>query len=223
MADLIAYRNILGELNHYPGASLIAVSKTKSEEEILELYNAGHRDFGENRVQELLHKCVNLPADIRWHSIGQLQTNKVKLLLPVVHMIHAVDREKLLTKVSEEAIRSDRSIKILLQIKIAREESKAGFNFDELMDFLNKMAWKELAGVQFCGVMGMGTFTDNATIQQSEFRYLNDCFMRLKKSHFEDRPEFNQISMGMSADYRIALEEGSTMVRLGTILFGPRH
>lgn len=202
---------------------LIAVSKTKSQEEILELYEQGQRAFGENRVQELIEKWEALPKDIEWHLIGHLQTNKVKYLAPFIHLIHSIDSFKLLQEVNKQAAKEDRIIEGLLQFKIADEDTKYGFDFDSALEMLESVAFKDLKNIRITGVMGMATFTEDEEQVRREFRDLKDIFDQLKDRYFEDQDSFKEISMGMSGDYPIAVEEGSTMVRIGTLLFGVRN
>ncbi len=201
---------------------VVAVSKTKSAGEILEAYNTGHRIFAENRVQELISKKNNLPEDIEWHFIGHLQTNKVKLVVAVASMIESVDSFKLLKVISGEAMKCGRIIDCLLQFHIAREETKSGFSLAEAEEMLRTEEFRQLQEVRVCGVMGMATFTDDSALVRNEFRSLSDYFNRLKKAYFSDQPSFKEISMGMSGDFRIAVEEGSTMIRIGSIIFGSR-
>ncbi len=205
------------------GVLLVAVSKTKPVEDILEAYRAGQRDFGENKVQEMVTKKDQLPADIRWHMIGHLQTNKVKYIVPFVHLIHSVDSLKLLRTVDKEARKVNKVQDVLLEIHIAKEPSKFGFVFEDLLALLREGAWRELTHVRICGVMGMATFTDDREQVRSEFRYLHECFDRLQQEFFSETTHFREISMGMSGDYPIAVEEGSTIVRIGTLIFGERN
>lgn len=202
------------------GVDLVAVSKTKPETAILELYNKGQRIFGENRVQELMGKQAKLPKDIRWHMIGHLQKNKVKYIAPFVHLIQSCDNLSLIEKINKEAVKNERIINILLQIKIAQEESKFGYNYDLLIQDLSKI--KALENINICGVMGMGTLTQNDETTIKEFRTLKTYFDTLKDNHFADNEDFNIVSMGMSGDYKIAIDCGSTMVRIGSLLFGSR-
>jgi pyridoxal phosphate enzyme (YggS family) len=201
---------------------LIAVSKTRSVEEIMEAYNAGHRQFGENRVQELLSKKDHLPGDIEWHLIGHLQSNKVKLIAPFISMIHSIDSLKLLAVTDNEAEKAKKIIDCLVQIHIAEEETKFGFSMDELRDMLKSDAFRNFRSVRMCGVMGMATFTDDMVQVRKEFAFLKKCFDEIKADYFTGSSHFREISMGMSGDYSIATEEGSTMVRLGSIIFGER-
>jgi len=202
---------------------LVAVSKTKPVEDILEAYRAGHRDFGENKVQEMVAKKEELPDDIHWHMIGHLQTNKVKYIIPFVHLIHSVDSLKLLHTVDKEARKHDKVQEVLLEIHIAEEPSKFGFVFDELLALLRDGGWRSLDHVRIRGVMGMATFTEDTEQVRREFAYLRSCFEKMKKEFFADDDRFTEISMGMSGDYRIAVEEGSTIVRIGTLIFGERN
>lgn len=201
-------------------ATLVAVSKTKPNNKILELYDQGQRVFGENRVQELVEKHESLPDDIEWHMIGHLQKNKVKYIAPFVNLIHSVESLGLLKTISKEGAKNDRVIPVLLQVKIATEESKFGTTDKELIEMVEES--KELNNIQVCGVMGMATFTTDMEQVRQEFRYLKETFDVLKSDHFTDTEHFKEISMGMSGDYKIALEEGSTMVRVGSLLFGTR-
>lgn len=204
------------------GATLVAVSKTKTPDEILTVYNAGQRIFGENKVQELLLKYEQLPKDIEWHLIGHLQTNKVKYIAPFVGLIHSVDSEKLLQVISREAVKCNRVIPCLLQVHIAEEETKFGFSEQELLTFLAHYTAKPLPNVLLCGLMGMATFTQNTEQIHKEFAQLAALFKRVVQQYVNLQPHFKVLSMGMSADYRIALEEGSNMVRIGSLIFGER-
>lgn len=199
---------------------LVAVSKTKPETDILEAYHAGHVDFGENKVQELVAKAENLPKDIVWHMIGHLQTNKVKYIVPMVSMVHSVDKEKLLKTIEKEAAKAGRTIRCLLQFHIAEEETKYGLSYDEGVDILKKK--HEFPHVRFDGVMGMATFTGNKEQIRGEFRNLQNIFIQLRDTFFKDVPHFKEISMGMSEDYMVAIEEGSTIIRVGSAIFGER-
>ncbi|NOT51042.1 MAG: YggS family pyridoxal phosphate-dependent enzyme [Chitinophagaceae bacterium] len=211
-----AYHSIKKELD-LQEVLLVAVSKTKPVEDILELYNLGHRDFGENYVQELLEKAKQLPNDIRWHFIGHLQTNKVKLIVSFVQLIHGVDSLKLLKEINKEAGKSGRIVDCLLQVHIAQEETKFGFDEKEL----NDVQMSGYANVQIKGLMGMASFTDDMDKVRTEFRNLKNLFdkqAQLQTSNF--KPQI--LSVGMSSDYKIAIEEGSNMVRIGSLLFGTR-
>jgi hypothetical protein len=219
MPDIVSNIRILKE-NIPSSVKLVAVTKTKSIDEILAAYKSGHKVFGENRVQELLSKKDLLPADIEWHLIGHLQTNKVKYIVSFISMIQSVDTFKLLKIINSEAVKINRVIDCLLQIHIAREETKYGFSMTELDDMFQSEEFKKLYSLRICGVMGMATFTeDNYQIKQ-EFRNLADSFYELKNKYFQERSYFKEISMGMSGDYKIALEEGSTIVRIGSLIFG---
>ena len=212
------WQSILSDLAPYH-ARLVAVSKTRTVPAILELYDKGQRIFGENRVQELIAKQPQLPADIDWHLIGHLQTNKVKYIAPFVKMIHSVDSEKVLREIDKQAARNERTIDVLLQFKIAREDSKYGFDEESAAQLLESNDIADLQNVRICGLMGMATFTDDQEQVRSEFRRLKSIFERIKEHHFAGQEHFNELSMGMSGDYHIALEEGSTMVRIGSLLF----
>ena len=205
------------------GVTLVAVSKTKPISDIQEAYEAGHRDFGENYPQELRDKHEVLPSDIRWHFIGHLQTNKIKYIIPYVTLIHSIDTASLLQAVNKEAKKHDRVVDCLLQFHIALEETKFGLDLDEARQLLDSEAFKQMQNVRICGVMGMATFTDNQTEVRKEFKYLKTIFDTLKHDYFEDQPQFKEISMGMSEDYPIAIEEGATLIRVGSKIFGPRN
>jgi PLP dependent protein len=208
-----AYHTISKELAA-TDTTLIAVSKTKPAEDIKELYELGQRDFGENYVQELVEKAAQLPADIRWHFIGHLQTNKVKLIVPFVQLIHGVDSLKLLKEINKEAAKCNRVVDCLLQVHIAQEETKFGLDETELAETMALAAELKLMNVNVIGLMGMASFTTDMDNVRKEFRQL--------KGIFEHYAAFTTLSMGMSSDYRIAVEEGSTMVRIGSLLFGER-
>jgi pyridoxal phosphate enzyme (YggS family) len=201
---------------------LVAVTKTRPVETLMEAYSLGLRDFGENRVQELIEKQPQLPADVRWHQIGHLQTNKVKYIAPFVHLIHSVDSLKLLIEINRQAIRQNRTIDCLLQVYIAREESKFGLDEDEVLQLLKSEEFTSMKNISIRGLMGMATFTENEAVVHAEFASLNSFFEKLKSYYFTDNDRFNLISMGMTSDYQIAIEEGSNMVRIGTALFGER-
>jgi len=199
---------------------LIAVSKTKPVQAIQELYEKGQRDFGENRVQELLEKKELLPTDINWHLIGHLQKNKVKYIADFVHLIHSVDNLALAKKINAEAEKHNRKISILLQMKIATEATKFGYELDQLEKEIELL--KSLENISICGMMGMGSFTTNKEITKQEFNNLKTIFNTYKNSHFTDNEEFQELSLGMSGDYLLAIEYGSTMVRIGSLIFGSR-
>jgi pyridoxal phosphate enzyme (YggS family) len=214
-------RRILDITNEY-NTSLVAVSKTKPIEAIMELYQEGHKIFGENKVQELCMKYENLPKDIEWHLIGHLQTNKVKQIIPFVHLIHSVDSEKLLNEIEKQARKANRKISCLLQFYIAQEETKQGFDLSEVEIILKKQKEAPFEFIEFRGVMGMASFTEDQDQIRNEFRGLKQIFDYLKSTYFISNPLFNEISMGMSSDFELALEEGSTMIRVGSLLFGSR-
>jgi hypothetical protein len=215
------YKEIL-ENTQSKNVRLVAVSKTKPEQDIRSLYEKGQRDFGENRAQELAEKYENLPRDIRWHFIGHLQTNKVKYITPFVHLIHSIDRMKVLKEVNKRAKSDNRVIDCLLQFHIAEEESKFGFDGKEAEEMLSSQAFREMQHIRIVGVMGMATFTENTEQVRKEFKQLKRHFEQLKDRFFQKEESFKEISMGMSGDYLIAIEEGSTMVRIGTLIFGER-
>jgi hypothetical protein len=204
-------------------ATLVAVSKTKPVEDIRTLYDLGHRDFGENYVQELVDKQQQLPGDIRWHFIGHLQSNKVKYIAPFVHLIHGVDSMKLLQTINRQGAACKRRINCLMQVHIAREETKFGLNREELFAILqDPVVENELDHVQVCGLMGMASFTEDQEKVRQEFRSLKSLFDEVKEKCFYHDDSFSTLSMGMSGDYAIAMEEGSNMVRIGSLLFGQR-
>lgn len=201
---------------------LVAVSKTKTVPHIMEAYNAGQRVFGENKVQELCAKYEEMPKDIQWHLIGHLQTNKVKYVAPFVTMIHAVDSLKLLKEIDKEAKKNNRIIDCLLQFHIAQEDTKFGLDFDEASDLLKSDEYLAMENVRIVGLMGMASFTDNTEQIENEFRTLYNYFQIIKSHYFKFNPDFKEISMGMSGDYQLAVAEGSTMVRVGSSIFGER-
>jgi pyridoxal phosphate enzyme (YggS family) len=202
---------------------LVAVSKTKPASDIMVAYNSGQRCFGENRVQELLNKKDLLPGDVEWHLIGHLQSNKVKYVVPFISLIQSVDSYKLLTTINSEALKIDRVVDCLLQIHIAKEEAKFGFSMKELGEMVELQEFMNIKHVRICGVMGMATFTSDISQVRTEFSYLAGCFNILKNRYFAGSPYFKEISMGMSDDYKTALKEGSTIVRIGTLIFGERN
>jgi len=210
-----AYQKIISELSNK--ATLIAVSKIKPASNILEMYQLGQRDFGENYVQELVDKYNQLPKDIRWHFIGHLQSNKVKYIAPFVQLIHGVDSLKLLQEINKQALKNNRTIQCLLQVHIAQEETKFGFDKNELLQ-INWTEIAELKGVEVIGLMGMASFSDNVQLVRSEFNNLKSIFNELQVL----QPSLTILSMGMSGDYLMAIEEGSNMVRIGSLLFGSR-
>ena len=201
---------------------LIAVSKTKPTEEIMEAYNAGQRLFGENMVQELVDKYEKLPKDIKWHLIGHLQSNKVKYIAPFISMIQSVDSLKLLEEIDKHAQKNNRVIDCLLQVYIADEETKYGLGFDEIIELLRSDEYTELSHVRIRGLMGIATNTDIEKQIKDEFYELKTFFDGIKQSYFRQDPTFDVLSMGMSSDYKIAIEQGSNMVRLGSTIFGQR-
>ena len=202
--------------------NLVAVSKTKPLPLLQEAYDAGQRHFGENMVQELAEKFEALPKDIHWHMIGHLQSKKVKYIAPFVHLIHGVDSLKLLEEINKQALKNERIIDCLLQFHIANEDTKFGFSFEEVVELLGSADFFQLKNVRIVGVMGMATFTDDTKIVRQEFATLANYFSLLKNNQFKFAPYFTEISMGMSGDYLIAIEEGSTMVRVGSSIFGGR-
>lgn len=218
--NIEAYQSILTTLKNQR-VELIAVSKTKPIEDIIELYNLGQRDFGENYVQELVDKFSHSSEDIRWHFIGHLQSNKVKYIAPFVHLIHGVDSEKLLIEINKQAQKNNRVIPCLLQVHIATEETKFGFDDDSLQELLLSGRLSNYPFIDIKGLMGMASFSENQSLISNEFSHLKKLFDQSKsmlKGH-----SFNTLSMGMSADYTLAIEQGSNMVRIGSLLFGARN
>lgn len=202
--------------------TLVAVSKTKPVDVIQEAYDAGQRIFGENKVQELVEKYERLPKDIEWHLIGHLQTNKVKYIAPFVHMIHSIDSLRLLAEVNKQAAKNNRVIECLLQFHIASEETKFGLSMEETMTLLESEEFFLMRNVSIVGLMGMATFTNNTEQIREEFRTLENYFNVLQSKYFKFNHDFKHLSMGMSSDYTIAIEEGSTMIRVGSSIFGAR-
>jgi len=201
---------------------LVAVSKTKPVADLVEAYQAGQRHFGENKVQEMTEKWEELPKDIQWHLIGHLQTNKVKYIAPYVHLIHSVDSLKLLTEINKQGAKNQRVISVLLQFYIAKEETKFGLDYEEANHLLNSEEYKSFKNIQVVGVMGMASFTVDDSIVRAEFSQLKEFFSKLKSTFFQNDDSFKEISMGMSGDYQLAIEEGSTIVRVGSSIFGGR-
>ena len=217
-ANITALKTELESIN----VVLIAVSKTKSVGEIMEAYQAGQRDFGENQVQELVQKQESLPKDINWHLIGHLQTNKVKNIAPFINLIHSVDSLKLLQEINKQALKSNRIVDCLLQIYIADEDTKYGFDFDEAIDLLRSEEFLQLQNIRITGLMGIASNTESTKRIHEEFYELSTLMKGLKQTYFADKDFFNEVSMGMSSDYKIAIEHGSTMIRLGSTIFGNR-
>ncbi|MBO4662922.1 MAG: YggS family pyridoxal phosphate-dependent enzyme [Bacteroidaceae bacterium] len=205
------------------GVKLVAVSKYHPMEDLQQAYDAGQRIFGESHVQELTAKYEALPKDIEWHFIGHLQTNKVKYIAPFISLIHAVDTVKLLREIDRQAQKAGRVVDCLLQMHIAQEETKFGFTPAELIEMLEAGEWKTLANVRIVGLMCMATNTDDETQIRGEFKFAHETFESVKQRFFADEPSFKELSMGMSGDYMIAQEEHSTMVRVGTMIFGARN
>src|SRR5690554_1788138 len=197
---------------------IVAVSKFHSNEEIMEAYNAGQRLFGESRVQELVGKQQELPGDIEWHFIGSLQRNKVKQIAPFVSLIHSLDSERLMREIEKQGAACGRVIHCLLQVHIAEEETKSGFSPDECRRFLEEGSWRECSHLQIAGMMGMATYTEDSEQVRREFRQLRNLFDECKVKYFTNDAAFRELSMGMSGDYPIALEEGSTLIRVGTLI-----
>lgn len=213
-ANIEKYRKELPE-----NVKLVAISKTKPESDIQEAYNAGQRIFGENKIQEMTDKWESLPKDIEWHMVGHVQRNKVKYMAPYVGLIHAVDSLKLLKEINKQAKKHERRINCLLQIKIAEEDSKFGISAEEAGEILNSEAYHKMQHVKIVGLMGMATFTEDEAKVRREFKYLRSVFEEFGKKF----PDLTELSMGMSGDYKIAVECGSTMVRIGSSIFGARN
>lgn len=203
--------------------TLVAVSKTKSSREILDVYDLGQRDFGENKVQELSAKYEELPKDIKWHFIGHLQRNKVKYIAPFVQLIHSVDSRDTLKEINKRAGQNQRKINCLLQVAISEEESKFGMDRTSLVDLLDVISAGEFPNIQISGFMGMGTNTSDVNRTRSEFNELKTLFDELQKTYSNSNINLNILSMGMTGDFNIAIEEGSNMIRIGSLIFGPRN
>ena len=199
--------------------TLVAVSKTKPLSDIQQVYDEGQRIFGENKVQEMTEKWEKMPKDIEWHMIGHLQRNKVKYMAQFVSLIHGVDSPRLLSEINKQAKKHNRTMSCLLQVHIAEEDTKFGFDEEELIALVNNNDFKEFKNVKLTGLMGMATFTDDMSQVRREFKNLKSLYSKLKNSY----PDFSTLSMGMSGDYKIAIEEGSTMVRIGSSIFGSRN
>ena len=202
---------------------LVAVSKFNPSEAIMEAYQAGQRIFGESRPQEMLQKVQELPSDIQWHFIGHLQTNKLKMVLPYASLIHSVDSERLLMEINKYAVKNNLKVKCLLELFVAQEETKQGFSNEELVQLMDKLQQEPLEGVEICGLMGMASFVDDQEQIRGEFAALKETFDLIREKYISTHPNFNELSMGMSGDYKIAVEMGSTMVRIGTTIFGARN
>lgn len=215
-------QEILQELEPF-GARLVAVSKTKPIDQILEIYHQGQRIFGENRVQELMDKKDKLPSDIEWHLIGHLQRNKVKYIAPFIRMIHSVDSIDLAKEIDKQAEKCSRRIPVLLQIRIAEEETKFGIEPQKVDQFVGDLLSLNLDHLKISGVMGMASFVEDEDQVAAEFHLLKEIFNRIKADYFIGSPDFCELSMGMSGDYQIALRQGSTLVRIGSLLFGSRN
>ena len=214
-------RTVLADLPE--GVRLVAVSKFHPAEQVMEAYDAGQRIFGENHAQELAAKAPALPADIEWHFIGHLQTNKVRQVVPFVTLIHSVDSLRLLREIDKQAKKIGRTVDCLLQLHIAQEETKFGFAPDEMLQMLADGEWKELTNVRLCGVMCMASLTDDEAQLHREFQLARQTFLMAKQRYFSADEGFCELSMGMSNDYPVAIAEGATLVRVGTRIFGPRN
>lgn len=218
MSSTEKYKNFIKQIPKE--VTLIAVSKTKTAEEIMELYAEGHRDFGENYVQELISKYESLPKDIRWHFIGHLQTNKVKFITPFVHLIHSVDSLRLLQEINKQGEKINRSIDCLIQIYVGNEETKFGLNLDEVKNLMLMFEEKKHSFAKIKGLMGMASNTDNEIQIKNEFNIIKDLFVSIGESK-HCKMEF--LSMGMSSDFNIAIQSGSNMIRVGSLIFGERN
>ncbi len=203
--------------------TLIAVSKTKPIEDILEAYQVGQRVFGENKAQEMKEKYTLLPKDIKWHMIGHLQENKVKYIVPFVNMIHSVDSLKILLAINKRALLCNRVVDCLFEMDISHEESKFGLSMEELISILSSEEYKQMENIRICGLMGIGSITEDKEQTRKEFHALKEMFLETKQKFFSNSEYFSQISMGMSSDYDLAIQEGSTMVRIGSNIFGARN
>ncbi len=222
MANISALQDIT-KIAKGKNALLVAISKTKSVDDIKVVYDAGQRVFGENKVQELVLKYELLPKDIQWHMVGNMQTNKVKYIAPFISLIHSVDSLKLAIEINKQALKNNRVIDILLEIHIAAETNKSGFSEEELIDHLDIKAFDALKNIRIVGIMGMATNTKSQVLIKNEFSGLKSFFDEVKATYFKNALEFKELSMGMSGDYVIALEEGSTMIRVGSAIFGERE
>lgn len=221
MPNIDTYKSIAQKLQEQ-NVCLVAVSKTKPQEDILALYQEGQRVFGENRVQELVEKQAALPKDIHWHAIGHLQRNKIKYIAPFISLIHSVDSLRLLEEINKQAQKHDRVIDCLLQFHIATEESKFGLSIEEARSLLKSETYQSMQNIRICGLMGMASFVSDQEQIQQEFKTLKSYFDTLQTEFFSQKPAFKECSMGMSGDYELAIQEGSTMVRVGSLLFGRR-
>ena len=222
MINRPAYQKLKEELAPR-GVKIIAISKRQPKEKINALYDEGHRDFGENLAQALTGRKESFAdKDINWHFVGHLQSNKAKYLAPFVSMIHSVDSLKVLKEINKQARKNERTIDCLMQVHIADEETKFGLDPDECKAILDDERFQGFDNVRICGLMGMATLTENVQKIRDEFKSLRHLFEKLKTSHFNNSPHFKELSMGMTSDYKIAVDEGSTMVRIGTMIFGPR-
>ncbi len=213
-------KNILSDIPS--NVQLVAVSKTKPNNFIQEAYDVGQRVFGENKVQELVKKHEDLPKDIQWHFIGHLQSNKVKYIAPFISLIHGVDSLKLLKTINKEAKKNNRVISCLLQVHIAQEQTKFGFDSNDVEKIVQEILSSDLSNINICGLMGMASYVNDEEKIKSEFNVLKELFNHLKNDYFSDKSYFKEISMGMSGDYKLAIDSGSTMVRIGSTIFGQR-
>lgn len=222
--SLTIIENLQEIKNSIPSSvTLVAVSKTKPIEDLQTAYDAGQRIFGENKVQELREKEPALPNDIKWHMIGHMQSNKVKFIAPYISLIHGVESFKLLREINKQALKNKRIINVLLQFHIATEATKFGFQINEVNEILNSQEFKDLKNIEISGVMGMASFIDNKSQVRKEFANLKSIFNEIKLNFFPNEKSFNTISMGMSGDFKLAIDEGSTMIRIGSSIFGSRN
>jgi pyridoxal phosphate enzyme (YggS family) len=221
MAITDNYKRVNNSLNH-DKVTLVVVSKTHPVEKIMEVYDAGHRDFGENKVQELITKAEMMPMDIKWHFIGHLQSNKVKFIADFVHLVHSVDSLALLQEINKQGQKAGKVINCLLQVYIAEEETKFGLSQEETIEIVNPAVLETLPNIRICGLMGMATNTGNQNQVRKEFKGLKAFYDQMKNIEFDGNPYFNTLSMGMSGDFEMAIEEGSNMVRVGSAIFGER-
>lgn len=222
MIDFSALQDII-KLAKQKNAKLVAISKTKPVDLVLEVYNTGQKAFGENKVQDLVARYEELPKDIEWHMVGNLQTNKVKYIAPFVHLIHSVDSLKLAIEINKQALKNNRVIDVLLEIHIAAETNKSGFTEDELIDHLDIKAFDALKNIRIVGLMGMATNTKSQILIKNEFLGLKQFFDEIKTTYFKNDAAFKELSIGMSSDYKIALEAGATIIRVGSAIFGERE
>jgi len=219
--DIEKYKQLLNEVKPY-SAQIVAVSKTKPVEDVIKLHKAGHRIFGENKVQELIPKYEAAPHDIEWHLIGHLQTNKVKFIASFIGMIQSVDSLKLLSEINKQAERNNRVIKCLLQVSISEEETKFGISIGDLYQLLESPEYAAMKNIQISGLMGVATHTIDEVQIEKEFGLIKGLFDHIKKKYFADNDSFRELSLGMTSDYKLALKHGATLIRIGSLIFGER-